>query len=241
MSSRETSETLISAVKRHDVELVKKALLQQNADVNYQPQKVTTPWGMFLGSQSHEDKRDWSPLMEAVTNNYVDLVELLFNMKADVNLEDSKGNTALHLACAYGRDQITTLLFEKEANTVAQNHRGQTPLHLAAAHSLPCTKLLLLSGVDPKTQCHEGLSPLHEACKENNVDILWMLLLAGGDIEQRDKNGATPVFYAASFGATRCYDMLVEQGADVNVPTYDGQTCLHARFFFFFVFVSFEK
>ncbi len=46
----------------------------------------------------------------------------------DVTLPETKGNTALHFACALGSWSITQWLVEHGANVNAKTHRGATPL-----------------------------------------------------------------------------------------------------------------
>ena len=175
------NETLLSAVKRHDVELVKKAVLQMGADVNYCPhrEKGASTLGMvFRPHQS--DQRNWSPLLEAVGHNYIDLVEVLFSLQADVKMGDQRGTTPLHLSSVYDRDSIASMLVENGSVVNQTNKHGQTPLHLAASKGVKMTKMLLLAGCDPSVTCNEGLSPLHEACKANNVEGVTWTLIAGG-------------------------------------------------------------
>eukprot|EP00009_Paramoeba_aestuarina_P002507 CAMPEP_0201512558 /NCGR_PEP_ID=MMETSP0161_2-20130828/4791_1 /ASSEMBLY_ACC=CAM_ASM_000251 /TAXON_ID=180227 /ORGANISM="Neoparamoeba aestuarina, Strain SoJaBio B1-5/56/2" /LENGTH=231 /DNA_ID=CAMNT_0047908443 /DNA_START=9 /DNA_END=701 /DNA_ORIENTATION=- len=55
-----------------------------------------------------------------------------------------------------------------------------------------------------------------------------LIIVAGGNIEEKDNNGATPLYYSVAFGSVKCYDLLIEYGADVNVVTNEGDTLLHA-------------
>lgn len=46
----------------------------------------------------------------------------------NVNIQDNKGNTALHIASSENYTDITKLLYELGANVTIRNNEGQTPL-----------------------------------------------------------------------------------------------------------------
>ena len=49
-----------------------------------------------------------------------------------LNEEDKDGNTALHISCVRGFDQITRILLNANAEVTPRNNLEQTPAHLAA-------------------------------------------------------------------------------------------------------------
>ena len=49
-----------------------------------------------------------------------------------INLKDKDSDTALHIACAQGFEDIAVLLMEKNADVKSRNDHNETPLHLAA-------------------------------------------------------------------------------------------------------------
>ena len=51
--------------------------------------------------------------------------------KADVNIQSKGGQTALHLACTHGLEDVVSKLLEKGAKVDAVNARGESPLILA--------------------------------------------------------------------------------------------------------------
>ena len=68
-----------------------------------------------------------------------------------------------------------------------------------------------------------GLFIMNIVLNDNNNDNT-------GNIEQKDDNGATPLYYAVAHGSLQCYDLLITHGAKVDVVTNEGDTLLHARF-----------
>ena len=123
--------------------------------------------------------------MEAIGHNYADLVEVLLLLGADGKGIDAKGNSAIHVGSAEGRrDIVRRLLEEKGVEVEGVNEFGQTALHLAAGRRNGggelVKELLLAGGEGGGKQCGGGLSPLHEACKSDNVEAALLILVAGG-------------------------------------------------------------
>ncbi len=56
------------------------------------------------------------------------------NVSKILNQEDKDGNTALHISCLQGYDDITKLLLEAGVEATPRNNLEQTPAHLAALH-----------------------------------------------------------------------------------------------------------
>lgn len=68
-----------------------------------------------------------------------------------LNEKDKDGNTALHISCVRGFDEITRLLLDANAEVTPRNNLEQTPSHLAAlfgrseyAEFLACVFFILL-------------------------------------------------------------------------------------------------
>ncbi|PKU37181.1 serine threonine-protein phosphatase 6 regulatory ankyrin repeat subunit a [Limosa lapponica baueri] len=86
------------------------------------------------------DSSGKTPLMMAAENGQTNTVEVLVSSaKADLTLQDSSKNTALHLACSKGHETSALLILEKitDRNLInATNAALQTPLHVAARNGL---------------------------------------------------------------------------------------------------------
>jgi len=131
---------------------------------------------------------------------------------------NKKGDTALHLASAWGspqtilsvvraapRDQLKSLLALK-------NLDGNTPLHYAARYSNDPdnVSLLIALGASPTAKDRKGRVPLHLAAKRGDeiADAIVVRLLAGSPVdtsllghvkEPKDNQGNTPLHMAASW------------------------------------------
>ena len=118
------------------------------------------------------------------------------------------GDTALHLAAAGYRVEITRMLLEAGAEpNAAANRRRSTPLHYAAdgfitgpawkpdrqVASLSC---LLEAGANIHCQDRNGATPLHRAVRTRCAAAVRLLLQAGADPKLRNKPGSTPFHLA---------------------------------------------
>jgi len=127
--------------------------------------------------------------------------------------------TALHYAASIGASvDLVELLLDHAANVncdEAAAHWIQlkkpatetkiTPLHCAVAsffgvregQILQIVQLLILNGANVNARTGGGKTPLHVACASGFTSVVEFLLGQDADIESRDNNGWTPIFYAA--------------------------------------------
>ena len=82
-----------------------------------------------------------TPLFYAAAQNHVHCCALLLDFRSDLlDLVDSLGDTALHVASYYGHATVLRLLLESAANPHVQNAKGFTPAHVASTPE--CLELL---------------------------------------------------------------------------------------------------
>lgn len=87
----------------------------------------------------------------------------------------------------------------------------------------------LNSGSDINAKDDDEASPLHlAALKNENPDVLTVLLDAGADVNARGRFGGTPLLFAAFMNENpNALKALLDVGADVHAKTENGNTSLH--------------
>jgi ankyrin repeat protein len=87
---------------------------------------------------------------------------------------------------------------------------------------------LLEAGASPNKTTKDGKSPLHYAVRLGYFDGVNLLLEAGAQVNPRDKNLATPLFDAISSPQPlNMIALLLEAGANADIPDSDGKIPLH--------------
>jgi ankyrin repeat protein len=149
------------------------------------------------------DDEGRTPLLVAIHNNRVGVARLLVDAGADVNAKDAISDTPFLYAGAEGRIEILKMILGAGANLKDTNRYGGTALIPAAHHGHPeAVRLLLEAGVAPDHVNKLGWTALLEA----------IVLGDGGPVH------------------TEIVKLLVDGGADVNIPDKDGVTPLtHAK------------
>ncbi|CAJ1330654.1 unnamed protein product, partial [Effrenium voratum] len=85
-------------------------------------------------------------------------------------------------------------------------------------------RLLLRGRANVNDADAKGVTALHIAVFEGNMELCKTLLLARADVEATDRHGQTPLFFAPAKEICR---LLVERRADVGALNRKGQTPLH--------------
>lgn len=158
------------------------------------------------------------------------LVEILLKYKANPEIYDRKGNTALHVAASYGSMDVVALFVEHMGKSSAVDCLSEDlsrPLHFAAARGQESTcGLLLDSGADVNTTDAKGHTALHRAASKNRGKKIMRLLEAGALIKARDKQGYTPLHLAAMNENTYAIKVLLQNGASTSSRDDLGLTAL---------------
>jgi uncharacterized protein len=162
-----------------------------------------------------------SPVADAAMKGDRTAVRNLVQQKADVNVAQPDGATALQWA-AYNNDlQTADVLLAAGANVRAANKEGATALSLAAINgSAPMIERLLKGGADPNERGPNGETPLMLASRNGNPDAVKLLLDRGAEVNAREKlRGTTALMWAAEQGHPAAVRLLVARGADLKAAS----------------------
>ncbi len=153
-------------------------------------------------------------------------IRALVQKRADVNVPEPDGSTALHWA-AYANDfEIADLLIRAGANAKAANRYGVTPLALASSNgNAAIIEALVKAGADPNLASAEGETPLMLAARAGIAPAVSALIAHGANVNATEKwKGQTALMWAAAEGHVAAVQALVAAGADLNARSKGGLT-----------------
>ncbi len=164
----------------------------------------------------------YTPLMIAVSNDEVEIVEFLLQQGADINLTFN-GWTALMEAADEGALSSMKLLLKAGAKVdYYWTQDSPTAISMAASEGhLDCIQLLLDNGANINGT-GKSLPPLHIAAAEDRTAIIDYLIAKGVNINKKDAGGRTALMYAAAEGQDNTIKKLIESGADISIVDANG-------------------
>lgn len=174
-----------------------------------------------------------TPIMMGVRWSNFGVVDHLIAGGADLNLQDNKGNTALHYAMGsllrYADPEIVALLLKRGANACIFNKKKDVALHVAAKRACDTQAALLIpqliSCSDINQVNTKGETPLVKAINHGKYNTASLLLGAGAD-----PNLGTPapllkvVNRGCDNGGSELMQKLIQKGADLTVTDENGKT-----------------
>jgi ankyrin repeat protein len=146
-------------------------------------------------------------------------VQAALARKADVNLPQPDGTTALHWAVERDDMDLADVLLRAGARVTGRTREGVTPLQLAAVNgSARMIDRLIKAGADPKAPFStSGDTALMMAARTGKTDALRVLLESGSEVNAVESWGGTSaLMWAVAEGNTDAARMLIAAGANVN-------------------------
>lgn len=207
------------AVSHGCLEAVKFLLNTKNIDVN------------------HKTKDGSTALFFACYAKRLDLVEILLEANADVNLGDGT-HTPLYTALMKdpSLDIIKMLVkYGADVNLTNEACYYMTPLHYASYRG-DCNDIARFlveeCNADITLRNCNNRTALNFAAFGNNLDLLKFLLKAGADPDILDLKDTSPLLSSCRQGLYEIVDTLLEYNADTNLRTIKhGSTALHTAAF----------
>ena len=178
-----------------------------------------------------EPTTEFTSLMLASRFGKPEVVKLLLDRNAQVDIVNSIGWTALIYASVDGTTDIVQLLLDAGANVNIQSRyeNGATVTPLVAACSCGHTeviKRLLNKGADVNFRPVKGMTMLMLACERKNTEVVKLLLDAGAEVNLYSNNGRTALMEASQTGEIDTVKLLLRKGAQIDLQNINGVTAL---------------
>ncbi|XP_074569785.1 E3 ubiquitin-protein ligase XBAT33-like isoform X2 [Curcuma longa] len=191
-----------------------------------------------------------SPLHAAAAGGHAEIVMMLLEKGANVNLKNICGHTPLMEACCSGRWEVVQILLLFRCNvSKVELLSGRTALHFASAGGhARCIRLLaadLCPGFSLSTvtdslaltrfinkAANGGITALHLAALNGHSDCVHLLLDLHANISATTLSyasspmaigaGSSPLHYAACGGNLKCCQVLLARGASRTAMNCNG-------------------
>ncbi|KAI4504077.1 hypothetical protein M0802_000548 [Mischocyttarus mexicanus] len=180
-------------------------------------------------------RADWTPLMLACTkigSEACKCIRILLEAKADPLRRNKDGWIPVFIICRYGDVNALRLFLDYAPESIVlRSNNGRSTFHIAAFNGHE--KIIdLLSTADPglvNARDSSGATPLHEAVKSGNLNLLKCLIRLGADFRAVDKVGQTILHIASLIGNVEILEyILMNNFIDVHEKAFFDVTPLVA-------------
>jgi ankyrin repeat protein len=197
---------IVSSREEGDFETVK-MLLEQGACINA------------------KDKYEGSALLLAAWRGYENIVNLLLDYHAVIEVGGAEGNKLLQYACDKNLFQLYEKMIQEGADIYSIKSNQQSTLHWASiGGGKEIVKDLIKRGISVSSKDVYGWTPLHYATYFDRVLIAEILLENGADINVKTPLHETPLYFALSNQNAELVKFLKSNGASQQELVYTSLT-----------------
>ncbi|MBR3899119.1 MAG: ankyrin repeat domain-containing protein, partial [Elusimicrobiaceae bacterium] len=192
-------DILLSAVFFGDLDSVK-VLIENGADITFERKTETGSSGPAL--------------ILASLSGHLPVVRYLAESGADLDIQNSFGETALMLAAAKGHYDVVDFLIQAGADINKQKNVGTTAVKFAAGSgNTEILEALIKAGADINIGDEDNDTPLSDAVFIGHLKAAEVLIKAGANVNSKNKEGKTPLDFAKEKGYKEIESLLKSAGA----------------------------
>ncbi|CAF0733887.1 unnamed protein product [Adineta steineri] len=182
-------------------------------------------------------------LHQAASEGQKDVVSQILNDHdcPDIHCKNEEGNTPLHEACFFGRDDVVKELLKAGASWKFVNKLGWTSLHQAALGNCPTVVDILVNRAQADVDARNPFNlyaPIHCAAACNNVETIATLIAHDSPLRPLTENSETPYDLAIKHNGSECIEKLAaarsKPALSRRINYYHGSltnnvSCLHDK------------
>jgi ankyrin repeat protein len=188
---------------------------------------------LLMGADINFKRGDGSTVLHvaAEKGDLSTLQWLMSKPKIIANRRDKAGDTPVMLSAFKGHVKLVEFLMKKDLQSCRiRNEQNENLLHKASSggHKQVIFLIASLSPVTCSAMMNEqdlwGRTPLHQAVRDKQFQIVKTLLTMGADMDTQDNAGNTPVHDAVKVQDTKILKFLVQSGCRSDVKNKNGET-----------------
>jgi ankyrin repeat protein len=206
-------------------------LLEKGADINGKsPEEGNTPLITAIGTIMNS----WGPGRAERIAVGIELLTLLINAGADVNIKNSYDESALHKAIRVRSPEVADFLIKHGADVNLDIDTMNNLIFTACMNGrADILQLLLAAGADLNRAQEQNIPPLVIAVYKNFVDVIGILMKAGANINLPAKEnirsyilkGLSPLLVAIITKNSTLVKLLMESNAALDFQISDEDYC----------------
>lgn len=175
----------------------------------------------IIDTVNYVDKTGQSPLTMAIRRNSKQIVEILLDNGADINLKNTKGQTPLVVACKKGNFEIVKMLLDRGANIYLEDVYGKTALMYALYNKKSDILQALLNVYHGEE--NPDITYINKKDNAGKTALIWSCLLEFEPTKQLDY-----IFLLTKdlLVKNNNVEMLLNENANVNIVDNEGKTAL---------------
>lgn len=144
-------------------------------------------------------------------------IDMLKSYGANLSATNYDLRTALHVACAEGKEEVVRHLLLNGAAVHIRDRYDRSPLSEAINHDHhEIIKMLLKCGAHVTASPRSLGDGLCAAASRGRINKLESYRLAGVDLNQQDMSGRTPLHMAALHNNPQCIEYLLKNGVELT-------------------------
>ena len=180
-----------------------------------------------------QDYNGWTPLMTSLSLGYDSISILLLQNNSNINLQNyDQGYNAFTICILKANYNLFNYCLQNCNPDLHSSSKVGKPIDVAMKHNewTIVDKLITLGctlQLDSMKNGQERWSILHQACKENNIDIINTLIKAGIDVNMIENHCFTPLQVAVIHFHFDVIQLLLNNGANGETPSAKGWSAVH--------------
>jgi len=172
-------------------------------------------------------------LMLAAKRHHVTALAALLGAGLDANARNAAGDTALSIAAGKSEYELMVvgigLALSQDRSTLRKllfRPAQKSSESVSTARRLETARLLLAAKADPNAADNAGDTPLFEATRSGDAELVALLIGAGARVDSRNQDGNAPLLFASQYGLQEIVATLLHAHADPSITDSAGHTAL---------------